>query len=248
MGEYWFTKNKTWGTLRWVLSANVWHALLWINIPQILAWPARHEQCTHCYLHTPLLHPVKSNQSVFKPFLVFTSPSVAFNVSYISEVSVRCQGCQWPFLAGLWTPHCCWGGSRTRRLRSAWQLIGHVHQRCQIEPEEGSECLLPTDNPGGMQRVYPIFLCCIKKFILFYVIFGWNCVLNNIKYHQIDDTMSTQHAAFLKLNSSMQFVCIFSLVKMLNCLNHLLITLFVFLLSFSSCKVMLIPDAFTILH
>lgn len=50
---------------------------------------------------------------MFKPFVALTSPTIGFNFSRSCEVSVRFQGCRWPFLAGLWTRLCCrgvWGG------------------------------------------------------------------------------------------------------------------------------------------
>lgn len=66
---------------------------------------------THTVTFTQLCHiQFKSNLSTFKPFVALISPTIGFNSSCISEVSVRFQGCQWPFLASLWTPHCCWGG------------------------------------------------------------------------------------------------------------------------------------------
>lgn len=76
-------------------------------------------------------------------------------------MSLGFQGCQCPFLARLWT-----GGRRTRRLQSIWQLIGHIHQHYQIEPEDGCECLPPTDRPVGMHFMSTALCLCESSFAI----------------------------------------------------------------------------------
>ncbi len=96
--------------------------------------------------------------------MALISPTVGFHFSCISEVSVRFQGSRWPFLASLWTPPRCWGGCGTWRLESVWQLIGHVHQRCQTEPEEGSESLRAAESPcRDTCRVYGFVCVCVSQ-------------------------------------------------------------------------------------
>lgn len=107
--------------------------------------------------------------------MAFTSPTLQFNFCCIADVSVRFQGCEWPFLASSWTQHCyCWGGCRTWRLESVWQLICHVHQHHRIEGAEESESLPVTaDLPAAIQSVSTVLsafvwvrFCCQKGLFL----------------------------------------------------------------------------------